>query len=306
MGMIRYAALYRVIWFMGRMGGGKTSGALWLADRLCREGLADYVVTNISLTFPCVEVLPPFNEVGYRLRNCVVVLDEAWRDIPKGSQQDRVDKFQAYLRKRGVYIILASVQEVSNKLSPLVLYREWNGLPFAVPLWRYRWVQKIGGYQGKKSVDTGHFDLLWPATVFKWYDHREIPGDNLNVYDWRLASKSALHSTASFGSWFRRLWWVSSGDDVHGQESIADGRGASDVGSKVSRSYISTDVDADADAGSDFNAGADTDRAGYSADVGRRRHSHSCADPDCDGYTHADVHAGGDTDGAGGVCPDHS
>lgn len=193
-----YASAFRTVWFCGRYGGGKTSGALWLADKLIRAGEARLIATNFELfkgrelhrydNFDAMMADESFSD-------CVMIYDESHMHLGRFAKEERINAYTAYLRKRNLILLLPSVRKLHSEFRDFRIYRYWNGLVFGLPVWLYRYRVDIG----MKDADEGRLVLWFPQRVFSWYDTKARPSMEWRVYEWLETSPSDNDSSADNG-----------------------------------------------------------------------------------------------------------
>lgn len=156
---------YRLVWGLGRFGGGKTSMALRIAAEFIKGG--DYrLLTNTRTVW------------GDRMRDCVlgddgmmhtvVVLDEGGMFFKYGSQ---VEAVAAYAAKMDNIYIIPSFWPPVRAAQVLTFQPKWSTRVMAVPMICYQWKVRMGGFS-----DEGHFFWWQPGEVFGVYS-RQDPGD---------------------------------------------------------------------------------------------------------------------------------
>lgn len=181
--LLRYTALFRVLWLTGRYGGGKTSLALHLADLLIREGSQHRIATNAKLLAPWVQVgesdsFGDLMESG--LQDACLIFDEGWLDLGTGASPRQVRQYLANLRKINCVLLVPSVLPLVRDLRVLTVEREFNAMTFGLPLWLYRYRLAMGT---TRKGEEGRFWWWNPSRVFGWYDSGEVPGGVWRVYE---------------------------------------------------------------------------------------------------------------------------
>jgi len=146
---------FRVLWLAGRFGGGKTALATILAAWLCWAGYADNIVANYPCDLADSSPRPP-------LRRTAIIVDEAW-EFARDSHA--VERYAAFLRKLGNYVLLPSVFPVHHRFSFFWIERFFSGYVVGLPLWVWRWNLTRQAYR-----DKGYFVVLNPHIVFSHFD----------------------------------------------------------------------------------------------------------------------------------------
>jgi hypothetical protein len=173
--LLEYVRIFRIVWFRGRMGGGKTALAVATAEWLLAQGLSTRVVSNIELRGfgPQVGTLEE-DEVHY-VTDAAILFDESWMGLGDGMSKDNVRSWLAQLRHRRQYLLLPSVLDLIRPCDNYTVERVWNGPAFGLPLWIYQY--QVG--KGRKA-EVGKFYWWRPGAIFKRYDHLGEPGQ------WRI------------------------------------------------------------------------------------------------------------------------
>lgn len=159
-------ANFRVLWLAGRFGGGKTALATILAAWLCWSGYADDIVTNYPCDLANPAPKPP-------LRRTAIVVDEAW-EFAKDSRA--VERYAAFLRKLGNYVLLPSVFPVHHRFSFFWVERFFSGYVIGLPLWIWRWNLTRQAYR-----DRGYFLVINPHLIFPRFDTYAITREDGGV-----------------------------------------------------------------------------------------------------------------------------
>lgn len=187
--MLNYAWLYRMISFVGRFGGGKTSLAIAVAQWLCGKNYARYVASNIPLNFgthiKTVDV-DELRRIDYSLekpapvhRDTAILMDESWMYLGKGASRKDVSDWLAFMRKGNNFLLMPSVLPLVSDVTTLKVERYFNGMVLGMPAWLYRWT--LGN--PKQGGDKGHYIWWNPQRVFDLYDSSGIPGEDFLIYD---------------------------------------------------------------------------------------------------------------------------
>lgn len=150
---------FRIVWLAGRFGGGKTAFATILAAYALSHGWVEDVIANYPCAIANPAPTPP-------VRNSLIILDESWQ-FARDSRA--IQKYGAYLRKLGNFLILPSVFPVSSNLSLFRAERVFNAYVVGIPAWIWRWWLQQRGYTEK-----GYFAVIRPHEVFPLYDSYSV------------------------------------------------------------------------------------------------------------------------------------
>jgi len=169
--------VYRVVWFEGRYGGGKTAAAVRFAYDLLEKGFVKHLVSNIPVVFESDpwDIEPVITDTEYRL-DTVILLDEGGLFLETGKD---VKGFLAFLRKMNIVLLIPSVEPPATTIRKLSVTRRFNGYKIAIPAWVYRYTLSTGGYK-----DTERFYWLNPTEVFGLYDTDAKPVDDAGIGEW--------------------------------------------------------------------------------------------------------------------------
>lgn len=159
---LEYTQLYRSVWFKGRLGGGKTSLAYWVARYFHKNGYR--FISNIpardSIRVPCPE---DFN-------SAVVLLDEAADFLDAYEFRNELVASFKYLRHFDLIFLFPCTDPIHRRLRKLVVERvfRFEALFPLPPIWLYRfWVGPAMDWPGKKAI--GGYFLFLPSRVFGHY-----------------------------------------------------------------------------------------------------------------------------------------
>ncbi len=168
----RYCGLFRVVWLSGRYGGGKTSLALHLADRLVAAGDVQFVACNFPLRVGrVVAEYESFQDMVDNTSDVCIIYDEGWQDLGVGASPKAIRQYLAYLRKRSSILLIPSVLPLSRSVAAVRVVRKLNALIFGLPLWWYEFSVDCG----IKKPETGNYFWWRPQRVWGWYDNRSLP-----------------------------------------------------------------------------------------------------------------------------------
>lgn len=233
--MLNYTWLYRMVWICGRFGGGKTSLGIAIALWLCRRSYARYIASNIELTVGKQVACVSANELrrvsceGPVYRDTVILMDEAWIQLGKGSGRKQVVDWLAYIRKGNNFLVMPSVMPLVAEVGILRVERIFNGMTVGIPGWLYRW--NLG--DKRKGGDTGVYWFNDPKSVFGLYDTIKIPSEDYRIYDTWQAKGSEEDS--GFDSGFE--------DSSVLVDSLNGGGGGGDLGGELHSIYTSGKVE---------------------------------------------------------------
>lgn len=183
--MLNYTWLYRMVWISGRFGGGKTSLAVAIAQWLCAKSYARYIASNIKLLVgkevACVDPaeLRRITCKGPVYTDTVILMDESWTIVGKGTGRKQVVDWLAYMRKGNNFLVMPSVLPLVSEVGVLRVERVFNGLGFGMPVWLYRWY--LGDH--RRGGDRGWYAFVRPQRVFGLYDTGAIPSEDFTIYD---------------------------------------------------------------------------------------------------------------------------
>ena len=152
----------------GRLGGGKTALAVWLAKDLMRAGLSDNIVSNFPIwgaTFPRSAM------------RCAIVIDEGGLFLEMKSD---FKKIAAALRKMSNYVIVPSFIPPAREFSFLKCQRIFNTAGLGLPMcWVYKWRLRMGDVD-----ESGVFVWENPKSVFGLYDTTYLPASDGGIGAW--------------------------------------------------------------------------------------------------------------------------
>lgn len=164
---------YRVCWFGGRYGGGKTALAVRTAYELLNGGHADYLLSNLS----CVWADSPEDVVvrDPHYLDTVLLMDEAGLFLK--SAQD-ADSMLAFMRKYNTYLLLPSVRRPARTVTDLQVWRTMNLEVIGIPCWVYQYFLKNAGIKQEER-----FYWWRPSEIFGVYDTEDTPLDESDIGD---------------------------------------------------------------------------------------------------------------------------
>ncbi|MEM2592577.1 MAG: hypothetical protein QXI60_08340 [Thermofilaceae archaeon] len=160
--LLEYIQLYRSVWIKGRLGGGKTSLAFWIADHFRRLGYK--FISNIPAK-NSIRVPQPGD-----FESAVVLLDEAADFLDAFEYRNELVSSFKYLRHFDLIFIFPCTDPIHKRLRKLVVERVFrlDALLPIPPIWLYRfWVGPSMEWPGRKAI--GGYFLFMPAAVFGQY-----------------------------------------------------------------------------------------------------------------------------------------
>jgi len=184
--LTRYAALQRVVTFCGRMGGGKTLGAVKLADDLGASGQVQYIAANMRL-FKWGPVLAEFEEPDKLIQafpNTALIFDESWQLLGEGTSIRYVRAFLNFQRKQNCVLLLPSVEKLHSQVKRLLVERFLNLRNLGFPLWWYRYRLVSDQVVPRKRRELESWLLWFPQRYYSYYDTMERPGTTFYVHRW--------------------------------------------------------------------------------------------------------------------------
>ena len=191
---------YRFLWIEGRVGGGKTSFAVELAEFYAEKGYR--VVANIPVAF--AEDAREVNLMDDGMAHVFMILDEGGMWLPSDAAAKR---FRAFLAKLDIMVVLSSTEEPPRSFRRVRLEPEINFLKVGLPMVFYRWALSRG-----RKEDSGKFLWMNPKSPWGKYS-RQYPAISANGLDTlmdRLVSQFVAHhgdeevvpNDASERNWF--------------------------------------------------------------------------------------------------------
>lgn len=174
---VRMVRMMRFCWVCGRYGGGKTTLALKLADRLIRGKCVSKIAVNMPLDIDVPYTLTWDERELMELRDTVLLLDEAGQFLDDGNRKVLKQWF-SYLRKRNQIVLMPSVMPVVRYATSFRAQRLFNGMQMGVPVWIYRWTMKLFD-----SSDKGLFMWWNPSEIFGVFDTDYEPNGSWYIYD---------------------------------------------------------------------------------------------------------------------------
>lgn len=171
----RHVRNFRVCWFRGRYGGGKTALSVATALKLLDAGVVESCVSNIPVAFG-EQVLP---DVPYKV---AILMDEGGLFWKTGAAFERV---AAFLRKQELIVLIPSITPPSMQFRTLYVRRIFNAAALTgIPVWVYEWTVSEAG-----EVTTGRFTWAFPK-IFRYYDTNYPPLGDEEIPAWISAAYS--------------------------------------------------------------------------------------------------------------------
>lgn len=184
LGLVEFVKLYRVAFFTGVFGSGKTLGAVSLAVQLLSENRKLKFLSNLPIS--SLDLLSLDS-----LCSSVILLDEGRRylDSRRWSSRDfNID----YLRHIDCYLLIAAAFDVDTRLRRLTVERIFHFLK--IPIWFYR-VRVYDQTGGRLAV------LLLPQAFWGLYPQRYILSSSEDYFytllDEFFSGLSYVHSQVS-------------------------------------------------------------------------------------------------------------
>lgn len=159
---LEYIRLYRSIWFKGRLGGGKTSLAVYVARLFMKSGYK--FISNIPAE-GAIRIPSPQD-----FSHAVVLLDEAADFLDAYEYKSELAASFKYLRHYDLVVLLPCTDPVHRRLRKLVVERVFRleALLPIPPVWLYRfWVGPSMEWPGRKAI--GGYFVFFPEKIFGRY-----------------------------------------------------------------------------------------------------------------------------------------
>lgn len=165
----------KMVWIGGRLGGGKTALAHYIAHAMMTDKRYGFrwLVSNVpSVWADTIEdvtnnlaVAPTGDAL---LADAVMILDEGGIFLKTAREADRLK----FLRKMNILCIVSSRTPPNRDLQVCTVRRTYNGYSAGLPFWRYKFGMSDG------SLDE-EFNFNWwrPSNLFGVYDTRAMPED---------------------------------------------------------------------------------------------------------------------------------
>lgn len=202
--LLAYVNVYRVAWFMGRYGGGKTSLAFRIAGELCEKYGYRYVISNVKSvwnTDPADVVLRQNKWV-----DAVIVLDEGGLFLENSFD---AKKFLAFLRKLNIVLLVPSVLPPSPKMRFLSIQRMLNLNLLGLPIWTYMFNLTYGNIK-----ENGSFFWRNPHEIYGIYDTNGFPEDDVGLAEYVQKWIAQAKRTEGYKETAKRKATFTSGESV--------------------------------------------------------------------------------------------
>ncbi len=165
---------FRVIWFQGSYGGGKTLLAYELAYELYQTGRYRYILGNSNSVW--TDSPPDVELRDGSFVDAIVILDEGGLFMKVSSD---ADAFMLGLRKLNITLLVPSVTPPSTRIKFLRIQRIINGMSFGLPFWLYQYQLSLGFEKERAYVG------IWkPQEIYGIYDTIDYPMDDCYMSDW--------------------------------------------------------------------------------------------------------------------------
>lgn len=165
--LIYLAESYRLVWVLGRFGGGKTSFGVALSAALLDKDNKRRLLTNCRVVFA-----DPMEQVVLQpdgMLHAVTMLDEGGLYFKVGHQ---VEQIAAYARKMDLVVIIPSFWPPARAAQVLTVQPVWSFRSVGIPLICYRWSVRMGSFR-----DGGNFFWLFPQGVYGVYSTQDPGAD---------------------------------------------------------------------------------------------------------------------------------
>jgi hypothetical protein len=161
---LEYVKEYRSVWITGRLGGGKTSLAAYIAHTLAKEGYK--IISNIRIQGA---IRTPQPEDFSR---AVVVLDEAADFLDAYEFRNELLASFKYLRHFDLICLFPCADKIHSRLRKLIVERVFRIealLPLPLPIWIYRFWIGPGSFSRSTSIYS-YFAFIPTPALFNLYD----------------------------------------------------------------------------------------------------------------------------------------
>lgn len=180
---IRTCANYRLVWILGRFGGGKTSLAYKIAEFYGNQGYR-LLSNNYSIW------ADDWKDVSLDKNNhlhAVVIWDEGGQYFTDARQ---IKQIAAYANKMDVIHLIPSYFPPCRAAQVVTIQPQFNLKSAGIPLIVYKWRVRLGGFQ-----DEGNFYWLNPKEIYGVYS-RQDPGDTAGELVEYLTKKTEEYRSA--------------------------------------------------------------------------------------------------------------
>jgi hypothetical protein len=171
--IVRLINAQRVVHIDGRLGGGKTALAYYLAHCLINEKWMGYryIFSNCPdvWTTP-LDKIEIREEDGEKFVDLIVILDEGGSFLQTSKD---AQNFMIALRKLNICILVPSNEPPSNRIRKLTIERSMDMYQMGIPAWVYEY-----RYRSMIKNDQEGFWWLFPHEIFGVYNTQVLPVDD--------------------------------------------------------------------------------------------------------------------------------
>jgi hypothetical protein len=161
---IEYVKQYRSVWITGRLGGGKTALATYVAYVLAKEGYK--IISNIRID-RAIRLPKPDD-----FSRAVVILDEAADFLDAYEFRNELLAAFKYLRHFDLICLFPCADKIHSRLRKLIVERVFRLealLPLPFPIWVYRYWIGPGSFSRATSIYS-YFAFIPTPSLLKSYD----------------------------------------------------------------------------------------------------------------------------------------
>jgi hypothetical protein len=161
---IEYVKQYRSVWITGRLGGGKTALATYIAYVLAKEGYK--IISNIRID-GAIRLPKPED-----FSRAVVILDEAADFLDAYEFRNELLAAFKYLRHFDLICLFPCADKIHSRLRKLIVERIFRLealLPLPFPVWVYRYWIGPGSFSRATSIYS-YFAFIPSSRLFRSYD----------------------------------------------------------------------------------------------------------------------------------------
>jgi hypothetical protein len=161
---VEYVKEYRSVWITGRLGGGKTSLAAYIAHTLAKEGYK--IISNIRIQ-GAIRIPQPVD-----FSRAVVILDEAADFLDAYEFRNELLASFKYLRHFDLICLFPCADKIHARLRKLIVERVFRLealLPLPFPIWIYRFWIGPGSFSRATSIYS-YFAFIPTPGLFRLYD----------------------------------------------------------------------------------------------------------------------------------------
>jgi hypothetical protein len=161
---LEYVKQYRSVWITGRLGGGKTALATYVAYVLAKEGYK--IISNIRVD-RAIRLPKPED-----FSRAVVILDEAADFLDAYEFRNELLAAFKYLRHFDLICLFPCADKIHSRLRKLIVERVFRLealLPLPFPIWIYRYWIGPGSFSRATSIYS-YFAFIPTKSLFSSYD----------------------------------------------------------------------------------------------------------------------------------------